>query len=257
MPATFTPPVIDPRDKLGEGDNGTGRRPPIDKRTGGNGDGDGDNWSDRPAGSRGPRERLSQARVGLGFALAGDFLFFVGLVAAYLVTRTNYHFDAHNNYVNEWLPTAIPRILFLNTAVLMISSVTAEVARRSMFREQDVMDEWIGLGKPTSRRATIWLSITLALGIMFLAGQSVAWQQLASQQVFLRSNASSHFFYIFTITHAAHLFLGLTGLIAALVNLRASRQFATRQIFVDTTVWYWHAMGALWIFLFVLLEFFQ
>ena len=70
-------------------------------------------------------------------------------------------------------------------------------------------------------------------------------------------DASAKGVYLITVTHAVHLFLGLAALVAALLNLRASRQFASRQIWVDTTVWYWHAMGALWIFLFILLEFFQ
>jgi cytochrome c oxidase subunit 3 len=47
MPITLTPPEIDRRHHTGEGDGG-GRKPPTDKRTGGNGEGD--NWSDRPRG---------------------------------------------------------------------------------------------------------------------------------------------------------------------------------------------------------------
>jgi cytochrome c oxidase subunit 3 len=263
MPTIFTPPQVDrphkadPQRDPGESDHGSGRRPPIDKRTGGNDSGDGDNWSNRPTGSRGPRERLSQSRIGIACALAGDMLFFIAIISAFLVTRSNGSFNAHGVWTYPWHATVIPHILCLNTIVILLSSVAAEFARRSMFREEDAMDEWIGLGRPTSRRAAIWLSITLVLGIVFLAGQWVAWQQLAAQNSYLRANASSHFFYIITITHAVHLFLGLAGLIAALATLRVSRQFATRQVWVDTTIWYWHAMGALWIFLFILLEFFQ
>jgi cytochrome c oxidase subunit 3 len=119
------------------------------------------------------------------------------------------------------------------------------------------MDEWIGLGRPTSHRATIWLFVTLALGAVFLTGQWVAWDQLAAQHVFFRSNPSSHFFYLITVAHAVHLFVGVGALIAALIGLRRSRQIASRQILVDATVWYWHAMGLLWLFLFALLEFGQ
>jgi cytochrome c oxidase subunit 3 len=43
----------------------------------------------------------------------------------------------------------------------------------------------------------------------------------------------------------------------AIVGLARSRKLLQRQILVDTTVWYWHAMGALWVALFVLLEYFQ
>ena len=113
------------------------------------------------------------------------------------------------------------------------------------------------LFRPTSRRAAIWLSATLALGAVFLTGQYVAWRQLAAQHVLFNSNASSHFFYLITVAHAAHLFLGIAALITALTFLARSRQLATRQVAVDATVWYWHAMGVLWLFLFALLEYGQ
>ena len=184
-------------------------------------------------------------------------MFFVALVSVFFVTKASGHFDAYSHFINEWLPTAIPTILWLNTAVLLLSSVTAEVARQAMFREHDAMDEWFGIGRPISKRATLWLSLTLCLGGLFLAGQWAAWDQLAAQHVFFRTNPSSHFFYLITITHALHLFLGIIGLIAALMFLQFSRSLSTRQVVVDTTVWYWHVMGILWVFLFLLLEYGQ
>ena len=81
------------------------------------------------------------------------------------------HIDAYNRIVNTWLPATIPPILWLNTAVLLLSTVTMEIARRHMFHEIDAMEEWFGLGKPTSRRALPWLIATLVLGSLFLAGQ--------------------------------------------------------------------------------------
>lgn len=255
MPATYTPPVLDPERHVHDGDHGAGRRPPTDKYTGGNGEGD--NWSDRPVGSRGPRERLQQSRIGLLFGLGGVLLFFIATVTAFLATKGNVYVDAHNEIVSSWHSITLPRILLLNTAVLLISSVTAEIARRSMFREVDVMDEWIGLGKPTTKRALLWLSVTLALGIAFLAGQAVAWQQIASQSAFVRSLSSTHFVYLFTGLHALHLSGGIVGFVVALYKLRTSRQFATRRVWVDISVWYWHAMGVLWIALYALLAFGQ
>ncbi len=260
MPATLTPPQLEPRrviDTPRDADNGAGGRPPVDKRTGGNGDDGGDDFERAAAGRRGPRERLATARIGLAFSLFGILLIFVGLVSAFLVTKSSYHVDAYDRVINSWLPTALPTILWLNTAVLFISSVTAELARRAMFHEQSIMDEWFGLGKPTSKRATVWLAVTLVFGMLFLVGQWVAWLQLQMQRVYYASNSSGHFFYLITAAHALHLFIGTALLIGALAVLRSSKQFATRQIWVDTTVWYWHAMGVLWVALFVLLDFFQ
>jgi cytochrome c oxidase subunit 3 len=259
MPTLITPPHTERkperRHDIGEGDNGSGRRPPTDKRTGGNGDGD--NWNNHPQRRRGPRDRISSARVGLFFALGGDLMFFVALVSVFFVNKSSGHFDAYSHYINSWLPTAIPSILWLNTAVLLLSSVSAEIARQGMFDERKAMDEWIGLGRPISGRATLWLCVTLVLGSLFLAGQWIAWDQLAAKRVFFGSSMSSHFFYLITVTHAVHLFLGIGALIAALIVLQRSRSMSTRQVLVDSTVWYWHVMGVLWLFLFALLEYGQ
>ncbi len=257
MPSTITP-INTEREKkrrLDDHDSGHGRRPPTDKRTGGGGDND--NWNDRPQGRRGPREKLGRARLGLFFALAGDLMFFIAIVSAFFVAQGTRHIDVYNHYVNEWIPTAIPPILWLNTGVLLLSSVTMEIARRTMFREHDVMDEWLGLGKPITRRALPWPSATTIFGLLFLLGQTIAWSQLRIQHVFFSSNPSSHFFYLITYTHAIHLFLGIGGLLTALWGLYASRQIETRQILVDCAAWYWHSMGVFWIFLFILLAYFQ
>ncbi|WP_213803289.1 cytochrome c oxidase subunit 3 [Granulicella sp. dw_53] len=260
MAATITP-IDSERDKkrrVEEYDHGSGRRPPNDnrdKRTGGGGDGD--NFNNRPAGRRGPRERLGRYRVLIFFALAGDLMFFVALVTVFFVSQTNGHFDAYNRYINDWLPTTVPPILWLNTALLFLSSVSMEIARRRMFEESHAMEEWLGIGRPTSRRAIPWLAVTIILGGLFLAGQTIAWQQLALQHVLFASSQSSHFFYLITYTHAIHLFLGLGFLIAALSGLYLSRQMETRQILVDSSAWYWHSMGIFWLFIFTLLAFFQ
>jgi cytochrome c oxidase subunit 3 len=197
-------------------------------------------------------------RLGLLFALAAVFMFFVGVVSLFFHSQNSGHIDAYNRYINSWLPTAIPPILFLNTAVLLISSVTVEIARRHMFHEIDAMEEWFGLGKPTSRRALPWLIATVVLGSLFLTGQIVAWHQLALQRISFNSNNNgAHAFYIVTYAHAVHLTAGLAALIAAIIGLFTFRSVENRQIMVDCTAWYWHSMGALWLCLFALLVYIQ
>ena len=251
MPLTLTPHDTERHNRID--DHGTGRRPPTDKRTGGGGSGDNDSWGE----NREPRSRLIRYRMGIFSALAGDMIFFAVLVIAFLDTRSNQHLDAHNNFVNEWHAIVLPRILWWNSAVLLLSSATMEFARRRMFREIDVMEEWLGLGRPTSNRSLPWLLATTGLGLLFLAGQWKAWLQIAAQPAYLRANASSHFFYLITGIHAAHLFLGIIGLIVAIASLYRAKQIETHQIFVDCTAWYWHSMGLFWLFLFILLAFFQ
>jgi cytochrome c oxidase subunit 3 len=245
-----------PKRRVDEGDTGGGRLPPIEpKHTGGGGDGD--NWGNNPVGRRGPRERLNRYRLGLFFGLGGDLMFFVAIVSAFFVTKHSGHFDAYNHWIMPWMPIAIPAILWRNTIILLVSSITIEIARRSIFREIDVMEEWLGLGTPTRRRVLPWLAISIVLGIGFLWGQYLAWQQLAHQRIFSTANPSSKFFYLITGVHGVHLLIGILMLIAAVIGMRAVRTIESRQILVDCAAWYWHSMGVLWLFLFGLLVYGQ
>ncbi len=258
MPTIVTPPDLERRPRRSkENDGGHGRRPPNDrdlKRTGGGGDND--NWNSHPDRPHGPDQRLNTFRLGLFFALGAVFLFFIGLVGVFSVTRPAGHIDAYNRYIDNWLPIAIPPILWLNTVVLLLSSLTVEIARRHMFHPIDALEEWFGLGKPTSRRALPWLIATLLLGCLFLAGQGIAWHQLSLQGVSFNSSGSSgHSFYILTCAHALHLIAGIVALVAALIGLFALKSVEDRQILVDCTAWYWHSMGVLWLCLFALLLF--
>jgi cytochrome c oxidase subunit 3 len=252
MPATFTPSSVEVEKKH----TGNGGRPPVDRRPTGGG-GDGDNWSNRPPGKRGPRELLSRYRLGLFFALAGDLMFFVALVSAFFVRQTSGHFDAREQWINDWRPVLVPPILWLNTLVLLLSSFTMEISRRRLFHEPDVMEEWFGLGRPAARRAGPWLAATVLLGGLFLVGQVMAWKQLALNGAYYTTNPSSHFFYLLTATHAVHLLIGLGALTISGIGLMVAKRIEVRQILLDTSAWYWHTMGVLWIFLFVLLAFFQ
>ena len=259
MPAIITPPETERRRRdLDDGDHGDhgggGRKPPTDKRTGGGGDPD--NWNPRRP-RRNPRERLIRYRLGLFFGLSAVFMFFVAIVSVFFVAQGSYHVDANARYINEWLPMSLPPLLWLNTLLLLLSSITIEIARRHMFREVHVMDEWLGLGKPSSTRAKPWVAATTVLGTLFLVGQFAAWRQLAVQRIHMNTSPSSHSFYLITGVHGLHLLAGVLALMAAFLALFVSKQMENRQIIVDLAAWYWHSMGALWLGLFCLLAFFQ
>jgi cytochrome c oxidase subunit 3 len=115
------------------------------------------------------------------------------------------------------------------------------------------MEEWLGLGKPTSKRAAPWLIATGILGALFLVGQWIAWKQLSAEGVYFASNPSSHFFYLITATHGLHLLLGVLALAGAGMTLLWAKRIEVRQIAVDCAAWYWHAMGLFWLALFGLL----
>ena len=202
MPSIFTPIPSEIERKA----PGTGGKPPVDRRpTGGGGGGGDDEWRNP---RRGPREVLHRTRAFVFCALAGDMMFFVVLVALFYARQAGTHMDpAPMQQIGDWHPILLPPILFLNTAVLLLSSLTMELARRHIFREFDVLEEWLGLGSPALRRTLPWVGATLALGLAFLAGQVMPGGSSPPQGfAFDRwATPASYFFYVITGLHAAHL----------------------------------------------------
>jgi cytochrome c oxidase subunit 3 len=189
-----------------------------------------------------------RARIGLGAGAVGIGIFFLARASAYLVRQgSGPTLDRYGHEVGGWKPLELPQILWLNTALLLVSSVTAELARRQMFHEPALMQEWLGMGRPTQRRTLPWIGITLVLGLGFLAGQYAAWMQMNFMGWYVKTNPSSSFFFILTGAHAAHLIGGLTALTWAALATALGRPMETRQVATDISAWYWHYMGLLWI----------
>jgi cytochrome c oxidase subunit 3 len=183
-------------------------------------------------------------------------MFFAILVALFFARQAGTHMDARTHeQIGDWRPVMLPPILYLNTALLLLSSLTMEIGRRNIFREIDVLEEWLGLGHPALQRTLPWVIGTLGLGSLFLAGQWVAWRQLTAQGFAFDhwSTPASYFFYVITGLHAAHLVFGVLALLVCLAVMRSLKRVELRQIAVDVTAWYWHAMGAAWIVLFAVL----
>jgi cytochrome c oxidase subunit 3 len=96
----------------------------------------------------------------------------------------------------------------------------------------------------------LWFYVTLALGVLFVAGQYVAWLKLKSEGLYLATNPSSSFFYVLTAAHALHVCGGLGGLVRVIRKLRRSD---LRRSTLDATSYYWHFMDVLWLYLLMLL----
>jgi cytochrome c oxidase subunit 3 len=143
----------------------------------------------------------------------------------------------------DWQTFTLPSILYLNTFLLLASSITLEIARRRVAA-------FMGAAKDVADSPTRWLYITLVLGLFFVAGQYIAWSQLRAQGLYLATNPSSSFFYVLTATHALHVLGGLGGLIYVIRKLNKSK---LRRNTLDATARYWHFMDVLWLYLIVLL----
>jgi len=201
--------------------------------------------------------RLRRARLGLLVAATPILMLFTSFTSAYVVRQGLPTFDPRTNtMVRDWIPVKLPGIFLVNTCVLLLSSAGMELARRQSHREALAETEPIGVDVPAGRASDVpWMAVTLALGILFLAGQWVAWGQLRASGFYVTTTPSSSFIYLLTGTHAIHLLGGVIALLVAGVASLLHRSAVTRSIVVDITRWYWHFMAAIWVYILCLLEF--
>ncbi len=174
-------------------------------------------------------------RIGMWVGLASMAMLFTSLSSAYIVRSAT---------SNDWFPIAAPRVLFVSTALLLVSSVSIELARRKL--------------KASLHSAySNYLLLTILIGIGFLASQFIAWRQLAAQGIYLSSHPHSSFFYLLSGAHAVHLAGGLLALIFLWLGSRRTIaepiRVVKRQASADAVSIYWHFMDALWIYLLLLL----
>ena len=193
------------------GDGGGGGRP----------EGPGEFAAARPA---------SPARIAVWLLVAAITILFASFTSTYLVRRGE----------SDWRVGPLPSILWVNTAVLLLSSATMEWARSRGRRGQ--LD---GL--------RIGLTVTTALGVAFLLGQIQAWRELVAAGIYMATNPHGAFFYLLTGTHGLHLVGGVLGLFYVLMKVRRTADAPSALDTVDAAATYWHFLDGLWLYLFIVL----
>jgi cytochrome c oxidase subunit 3 len=178
-------------------------------------------------------------RIGAWVAISSILMLFVALASAYIVRSAS---------GNDWQPIVMPKVLWLSTALILTSSFTMQLSRRSLKPHSDQ-----GYGR--------WLVITIALGLAFLTSQVIAWRQLVRQGAYLASNPYNSFFYLFTAAHGLHLLGGILALCYLLLRTTKKRGTLEGELrragAAGAATIYWHFMDGLWVVLFVLLFFWK
>jgi cytochrome c oxidase subunit 3 len=145
---------------------------------------------------------------------------------------------------SDWTHIAAPRILFLSTAVLLVSSFLMEASRRELEGQPGSQ-----INEQSKRLALVGL--TVLLGLTFVAGQYLAWRNLAAQGMYLATNPNSSFFYLLTGVHALHVLGGIAALLYLFIQLAVHK--SVRRNLLRGVVVYWHFMAALWLYLLVVI----
>ena len=170
------------------------------------------------------------AKIGLGFFLAVVGSLFTLLISAYSMRLQ----------MADWWPLPVPAVLWFNTGLLIVSSLSLEWAKASA-RRTDM------------ERLRAGLLAGGGFAIAFLVGQLLAWRQLNAEGYFLASNPANSFFYLITGMHGLHVSGGLIALARTIVRARRATDVSKVRLGVELCAIYWHFLLFVWLVLFALL----
>ena len=173
---------------------------------------------------------LPTAKVFLSIFLGVVTAIFGLLTAAYFIRMT----------YADWQSLPVPALLWLNTAILILSSVALQWARTSAGHQQADRVRW-------------GLLAGGALAFAFLVGQFLVWQQLGSLGYFVDTNPSNSFFYLITGLHGLHLLGGLVAWLRASLRLWRGADTDKIRMSVELCAVYWHFLLLVWLVMFGLL----
>jgi cytochrome c oxidase subunit 3 len=225
--------IASTRRRGGRGRRGNGKGP------GGGGGGPGGG----PGGGSGDEPRRfspDRYRIGVLVGMASILMMFTALASAYIVR-------SGMPTTTDWRGGQMPSFVYLSTGLIVLSSLTFSRARSALRHSEEA-------------GYRLWVTVTLLLGMGFLASQLLAWRQLVGQGVYLASNPQSSFFYVLTGLHALHLAGGIVALAYLFAYVRrgpGAELEAKRRVLTDVVGIYWHFMDGLWVFLFLLLFFWR
>lgn len=183
--------------------------------------------------------RPAAATVGLYVYFGVATVIFALIAAAYLM-RMGLPGLMEHGHVHDWRPMPEPPLLWINSGVLVASSLAWEAARRSARRGE----------RARTRLMTVAGS---GLGLIFLLGQLLLWRQFQMGGYYLAANPANAFFYLLTAVHGLHLAGGLAAAARTLGQMRGEGGEARLFRNVRLCAIYWHFLLLVWVLLAALL----
>lgn len=174
------------------------------------------------------RKKIHPHKFTLWVAIGSIVMMFAGLTSAYIVKR-----DQPN-----WVSFQLPQLFWYSTAVILLSSVTIQLALKS-FKDRE-MARYRGL-----------VVATLVLGAVFVAMQWMAFNQIWDSGTTLKGSGAAQFLYIIFGLHALHVLGGVVVLGFMFMRAFNRKYRSYSPVPVEIAATYWHFVDLLWIYLFV------
>lgn len=170
-------------------------------------------------------------------AKVGLVVFLAVVASLFALTISAYHMRMH---AGDWRPLPDPLLLWVNTGVLIASSVALQSAVGAARR-----------GRLAELRAD--LAAGGAFAVVFLVGQLAAWRMLVDAGYGATANPANAFFFLVTAVHGVHLLGGLVGLARTMRRAWRAGTAAEARTGTELCALYWHFLLLVWLVLFWML----
>ena len=174
------------------------------------------------------RNKMHPHKFTLWVAIGSIVMMFAGLTSAFIVK---------SNQVS-WKPLAVPKIFWISTTAILISSIVMQMALRS-FKQREM------------NRYRMLIGLTLVLGIVFVLLQWAGFQQLWGEKITFQGSGAGQFLYVIFGLHALHIIAGVIALLVMFVKAFTGKIKLYSSVPVEVMATYWHFVDLLWIYLLV------
>jgi len=183
-------------------------------------------------------KNIRAKKMMLWFGIASLIMSFAGLTSAVIVS------SKRPDWLNEF---QLPDAFIISTFIMIVSSITFILAKRA-------------LKNNLRQTTTVWLLITLTLGIAFIISQFVGFGQIVQWGYNFTgptSNVTMSFIYIIAVAHVAHVVAGIISLMSVIYNHLNKKYNASNMLGIELSATFWHFVDGLWLFLFLFLYFYR
>lgn len=183
-------------------------------------------------------KNIRAKKMMLWFGIGSLIMSFAGLTSAVIVSSKR----------PDWLKEfQLPDAFVISTIIIIVSSITFILAKRA-------------LKNNLRQTTTIWLLITLTLGITFIISQFIGFGQIVEWGYNFTgptSNVTMSFIYVIAVAHIVHVVAGIISLITVIYNHLNQKYDVSNMLGLELSATFWHFVDGLWLFLFLFLYFYR
>lgn len=177
----------------------------------------------------------------LWFGIGSLIMSFAGLISAFIVS-------SKQRLNEDWLVDyQLPPAFLVSLVLILLSSFTFVLGKNALKQNNRKM-------------VTVWLLVTLVLGIGFVYNQFVGFGEIIASGYHFAgptSNITMSYIYVIAVLHIAHVIAGLICLIVVIYNHFKQKYNANNMLGFELAANFWHFVDMLWLVLFLFLYFFK